>query len=123
MSDSPPNDYDVVLLHGPTEDGDGVRVLRARPGQLEAGEVRPARDGRPLNGAEMVTLKPREGTPSVCDVEVVHAPQKPPSATRTSTPRVTEASDRHGPAQVATAAYRAQWELVFGKRARDGEPS
>ncbi len=108
--DAPPNDYDVVLLHGPTDDGNGVRVLRARPGQLQAGEVRPAREGQPVNGAEVVTLRPRDGTPSVCDVQVLHAPQ---SKTETAP---SADGDRHGPAQVATHAYRAQWEHVFGKR-------
>ena len=29
---------DVVLVHGPTEDGEGARVLRARSGRVEAGE-------------------------------------------------------------------------------------
>ena len=31
--------FDVVLAHAPTEDGEGTRVVRARPGRLEAGEV------------------------------------------------------------------------------------
>ena len=33
--------YDVVLMHGPTADGEGARVLRARADGIEAGEVRP----------------------------------------------------------------------------------
>src|SRR5207244_3655143 len=64
------SNFDVVLLHSPTDDGAGVKVLRARPGQVEAGEVRPVREGQAINGTEIVTLKPREGT-ALCDVETV----------------------------------------------------
>ena len=103
--DSLAPDYDVVLVHGPTDDGNGARVVRARPGQLQVGEVRPVREGQAVNGAEVVTLHPREGMLNVCDVEVVHA--KPP------TPLAVKA-DRHGPAQVATNAYRTQYDRVFG---------
>jgi len=109
MSEDAPNKFDVVLLHSPTEDGAGVRVVRARPGQLEAGEVRPAKDGQPLNGAELVTLKPREDAPQLCDVEVLHA--REPRAEK----RADAAPARSGPAQVATRAYRKQWDRVFGK--------
>ncbi len=108
--DTPPTDYDVVLLNGATDDGDGMRVLRARPGRLEAGEVRAAREGQAINGAEVVTLRPREGTPRVCDVEVLHAKPEAPAIPASS------GGERHGPAQVATRAYRTQWEQVFGKR-------
>jgi hypothetical protein len=103
--DPPPPDYDVVLLHGPTDDGNGSRVLRARPGQLEVGEVRPVREGQPVNGAEVVTLRPRDGTPNVCDVDVVHAKPAPAREAK---------GDRHGPAQVATNAYRTRYDRVFG---------
>src|ERR1700733_10286059 len=60
---------DVLLLHSPTEDGDGVRVVRSRRGKVEVGEVRNVAECKPLTG-ELVTLKPREGAPRVCDVEV-----------------------------------------------------
>src|SRR3954463_13568016 len=99
---------DVVLLHGPTEDGEGIRVLRARhtedaPGEgnaapacvLEVGEVRPLKEGKPIAG-EVVRLTPRAGAPRVCDIEVMA--------------KVDAAARGKGPAQVATHAYRASWE-------------
>jgi hypothetical protein len=100
--------FDVVLVHGKTTDGEGACVLRARPGKLEAGEVRPLREGRPLPGAgEVVSLSPRPGLPNVHDVKVEY--QLPGAA-----PAVRQ--DWDGPAQVATAAYRASWERTFGRR-------
>ena len=57
--------FDVVLMHGPTEDGEGARVLRARPGRLDAGEVRPVREGKPLGGGgEIVRLEQRADAPA-----------------------------------------------------------
>jgi hypothetical protein len=104
MSEAPPKEAtkpeDVVLLHSPTEDGEGVRVLRAREARLEVGEVRPLREGKPIAG-EVVKLTPREGAPRVCDVEVMTKVEP-------------ESSARKGPAQVASHAYRASWERIFG---------
>jgi hypothetical protein len=99
--------FDVVMLHGKTDDGQGARVLRARPGRLEAGEVRPLSDGKPLVKGEVVSLSRREDAPALYDVKVEHvvgAPQ--PAAPQKSTP---------GPAQVATPAYRESWERIFGR--------
>ena len=90
---------DVVLLHSPTEDGGGVRVVRARKGQLEVGEVRPIAEGKPVTTGEIVTLTPRPETPRVCDVQVEHA-----------------VAPKAGPVQVATDAYRDNWEATFGRR-------
>src|SRR5262245_46487697 len=63
---------DVALLYAPTDDGHGARVIRARDGALEAGEVRPVRDGQPINHGELVRLSPRSDAPCVCDVETLH---------------------------------------------------
>jgi hypothetical protein len=101
MSD--PKRADVVLLQGPTDDGEGIRVVRAREDRLEAGEVRPLKDGKPLASGEVVKLAPRPSAPQVCDVEVLA--------------KVGEAlpSQPAGkPAQVATTAYRESWERIFG---------
>jgi hypothetical protein len=109
---SPNSPTDVVLLAGPTEDGAGIRVLRARhPGApIEAGELRPLEEGKPLAG-EVVTLKPRAGAPRVCDVLVHYAPK--------SSERASEAkSASSGPRQIASDAYRDQWQKIFGTRAR-----
>ncbi len=100
-----PDEFDVVLVQGATGDGQGTRVLRARPGQLEAGEVRPLREGQPLApGGEVVRLVERSGSPLVYDVKVDYASPGP----RTRTPG--------GPAQVASPAYRDSWERTFAAK-------
>ena len=107
---------DVALLYAPTDDGKGARILRARDGNIEAGEVRPAKDGQPLQGAELVRLEPRPDAPCVCDVHVLHQAEKRDA----SVPSVTPAVEPTGrPAQVATDDYRLNWDRVFGgKRAK-----
>ena len=101
MEESTPKAQDVLWLHSATEDGEGMRVLRARGEGVQVGEVRPLKEGQALLGGEVVSLHPREGTPRLCDVEVVH--------------RVPEAvASRSGPAQIASHAYRESWDRVFG---------
>lgn len=102
--------YDVVLVHSPTADGEGARVLRARPGRLEAGEVRPMREGQPITpGGDVVRLVRRPEAAPVYDVHVeCQVPAGSPSP-----------SLKSGPAQVATHAYRESWERTFGPRAPD----
>jgi hypothetical protein len=103
--------FDVLMPHAPTEDGEGARVLRMRPGQLEAGEVRPMREGKPLTpGGEVVRLERRADAPAMYDVHVEHKvdgmkPEQPPP------PRAAG-----GPAQVATQQYRDSWDRTFGRR-------
>jgi hypothetical protein len=94
---------DVVLPFAPTDDGKGVRVLRARDDRVEAGEVRPVTEGQALHG-ELVRLSPREDTPALCDVEVLHDPRGAKAEER-----------RSRPAQVATDAYREHWTHIFGE--------
>ena len=108
--------FDVVMAHGPTDDGEGARVLRMRPGQLEAGEVRPMRDGKPLApGGEIVRLERRDDAPGAYDVHVEHkveaSPDKPKDDKAAEPSRAS-----HGPAQVATQQYRDSWERTFGRR-------
>ncbi len=102
--------FDVVLVHGKTADGEGASVLRARPGRIEAGEVRPLRDGQPLaGGGEVVRLAARAGTPNVYDVDVqCEVPKSSASP-----------SEGAGPPQVATLAYRESWERTFGMKPKD----
>jgi hypothetical protein len=104
-----PDEFDVVLVQGSTVDGQGAKVLRARPGQLEAGEVRPLREGQPLApGGEVVRLVERSGSPLVYDVKVDYALPGP----RVRTPS--------GPAQVASPAYRDSWDRTFAaKRSKE----
>ncbi len=97
--------FDLALVHGETSDGEGARVLRARPGRLETGEVRPLRPGRPLApGGEVVRLIQRDGAP-LYDVKVEY-----------EVPATSEQSARAaaGPPQVSTPAYRDSWERTFG---------
>lgn len=98
--DSNAGRQDVVLLAGPTDDGEGIRVVRAREERLEAGEVRPLKEGKPLGNGEIVKLAPRAESPRVCDVEVVAK---------------IGAERGSGPPQVATSAYRESWERIFGE--------
>ena len=117
--DDAPNapSQDVVLLHSPTEDGDGMRVLRAREGRVELGEVRPLKEGHALNGAEVVTLTPRADAPRVCDVKVQVALPKTPEAAPKALPH-------KGPARVSSEAYRDGWDALYGRRPRgDDRPN
>jgi hypothetical protein len=110
-SSAPSSKTDVVLLGPPTADGAGVHVLRARDERLEAGELRNLDEGRPITG-EVVTLAPRKDNPRICDVKDSFA-----APARASLP-VAEAKAK-GPAQVATQAYRDNWEEVFAHRPRN----
>lgn len=110
MSDDPESPAraaaeDVVLLGPPTADGGGVHVLRAREQRLEAGELRALEQGRPIRG-EVVSLAPRKDNPRVCDVKESYTP---PNAD-------TSPAKAKGPAQVATKAYRDNWDEVFARR-------
>lgn len=99
---------DVVLLGPPTADGDGVHVIRARDERIETGELRNVTEGKPITG-ELVTLQPRKDNPRVCDVtdsfKANSSAPEPPARGK-------------GPAQVATQAYRDNWEEVFASRKR-----
>ncbi len=92
---------DVVLVHSPTEDQQGVKVLRVRDGTLETGEIRPLREGASLQGVEIVKLKEREGSPVLWDVDV----QYDGRAKGTSHP---------GPARVTSREYRQNYDTIFG---------
>lgn len=96
---------DVMYVHGPTPDGSGVRVVRRREDALELGELRPMQDGKPLHG-EVVRLKQRPEHERLFDVEVVvENPERRRAAAGPS---------GRGPAQVASATYRSNWDRIFG---------
>jgi hypothetical protein len=101
--------HDVALILNPTDDNEGIQILRQRAADrpLELGILRPLREGRPIDG-EVVSLRPREGTPLFCDVKVE---LEDPHADRGT-------SD--GPPQVATDRYRRGWEAIWGQRALPG---
>ncbi|UQA58007.1 hypothetical protein [Polyangium aurulentum] len=101
---SPPKEQDVVMIHSPTDEGDGYNVLRMRESAIEVGQIRSLREGAPVHG-DVVKLVPRKEHERLFDVEVlVEGPKKPEI----------EARGRTGPAQVATDRYRANWDAIFG---------
>lgn len=108
MSDSSPPPKtpdapsDVLLLHSPTADGEGMRVLRARDGRIEEGELRPLKEGKPVVSGEVVRLTPRTESPAICDVAVQY---RAPSAA---------APAHKGPALVTSNEYRDHWDGIFG---------
>jgi hypothetical protein len=95
---------DVVFVGPKSADGDGYRVVRQRDESLEVGELRSAKEGRPIVG-ELVRLTPREEHERLFDVDVV--------LPKTSAPALPEAGHK-GPARVASEAYRTSWDRIFG---------
>jgi hypothetical protein len=104
---------DVALISGRTEDGKGMRIIRARNDQIELGDLRPLEAGKPIHG-EVVRLTPRREFPLLCDVEVAFASktdeQPSPSA---RAPR-----RRKGPAQVASDQYRNNYDQIWSAPAK-----
>ena len=113
-SSPPSGKTDVVLLGPPTPDGGGVHVLRARDERIEAGELRNLEEGRPITG-EVLTLAPRKDNPRVLDVKESYSPNT------SSAPGGALAPKAKGPAQVATQAYRDNWDEVFARRPRNAD--
>jgi hypothetical protein len=110
---------DVMLVHGVSEDGKALAVLRARNNTLEAGVVRALGEGEPIEG-EVVKLKPRPECPVLCDVEV-SVPRgaltaKGGSDARTPARAGGAEPRRSGPAQVATARYRDNWDAIWQRK-------
>jgi hypothetical protein len=104
----PPADADVVVLRGPTQDGEGVEVLRARNGDVETGELRTVRPGASVKGVEIVRLVAREGSPLIWNVKVEYDGRARAGA---------------GPAKVSSRAYREGWDSIFGKSEKPDEPA
>jgi hypothetical protein len=102
---------DAILIHGVSEDGETMAVLRAREDRVEAGLVRSVKAGQPLRG-ELLKLTPRPEFPLLCDVEV----QVPEGVVNASGGSDDPAPARRGgPAQVATDSYRANWDAIWSK--------
>lgn len=109
---------DVALVHRVTPDGT-VHVIRRRGDQLEAGALSPVREGAPVHG-EVLSLRPRENCPLLCDVDVLYTPPSSPSAPKPvaqTAPR--PAQRRKGPAQVATDDYRDNWDSIWARKKTD----
>ena len=104
VAEKPPaGGEDVVVITGRRPNGDGMGVVRFREGNVEVGAVQPLKEGKPIVG-ELVRLHPRRESPMVCDVEV-ELDARPPR--ERSSP---------GPAQVATEAYRNNWDAIWAKK-------
>ena len=100
---------DVALIHGRTEDGEGLKVIRRRDDRIELAHVRPLKEGRPIDG-EVVRMSPRPEFPLLCDVKTeLAAPTRARAVER-----------RGGPPQVASDTYRRNWDAIF---LRDDAPS
>jgi hypothetical protein len=108
---------DIAILSGPTEDGQGARVVRIKEGgEVSAGEIRPVREGEPLNQSELVRLHPLDANKRVCAVEVLHGQPKRDD-------QQLEAKRGAGPVRVSNEKYRQNWNVIFGSKdaASDGE--
>jgi 3-phenylpropionate/cinnamic acid dioxygenase small subunit len=118
MTDTKEPPKDIAILSGPTEDGLGARVVRIREGgDVSAGEIRPVRDGEPINQSELVRLHPLDASQRVCAVEVLHAPAEEEKR---------KANGSAGPARVSNARYRQNWSEIFERQAPSdgsGKPS
>lgn len=107
---------DVVLLHSPTENGDGIRVLRQRDEKLEVGELRPMREGQPIHG-DVVKLTQREEHALLFDCEVL---VQGPRAKEPDPPEPKHKTHK-GPARVTNDAYRGGWDAIFGQRSKGSD--
>lgn len=112
-----------MLIHGISEDGKELAVLRARENRLEAGVVRQLKEGEALMG-ELVRLTPRPEQPLVCDVTVEFpspaAAQGAPGRAQKSAEPARQLS-HGGPAQVATESYRTNWDAIWSKSKKRAE--
>jgi hypothetical protein len=111
-AETAPARQDVALVHRITPDG-AVHVIRRRGDKLEAGALQPLAEGAPIHG-EVLSLRPRESCPVLCDVDVLYTP---PTATKPAT--ASAASRRKGPAQVATDEYRDNWDSIWKRKKSD----
>ena len=91
-----------------------MHVIRRRGDQLEAGALQPLREGMPIQG-EVVSLRPRESFPLLCDVDVLYTPP----ATATPPKSAARPVRRKGPAQVATDDYRDNWDSIWSRKKTD----
>jgi hypothetical protein len=113
-AETAPASQDVALVHRITPDG-AVHVIRRRGDTLEAGALQPLAEGAPIHG-EVVSLRPRENCPLLCDVDVLYTPPAAAKAPEAPAPRPVR---RKGPAQVATDVYRDNWDSIWPSKKND----
>lgn len=97
-----------VLIPGPfqTPDGGVPFIRHTADHQTVTGVMYRCEEGKPLMGQSCFALSPRED--GLMRVEEVHTGGAPQSASK-------------GPAKVNNAAFRSNWETIFGKKAPVGE--
>jgi hypothetical protein len=97
---------DVALVFGRDQHGTHILRRRSEESPIEAGLLRPLREGKPIDG-EVVTLAARSDMPMLFDVK-----------SELPDPHADVRSTIEGPAQVANDAYRKGWDAVWGRRRR-----
>ncbi len=107
---NPPADWAVVT--GPTPDEKGARIVRFKGDAVQTGEVRPLVPGTPFQGGEeVVRMKPiGDGGVPAFEVESMYTQPVARPARGAS-----GAAAKKGPAQVATEAYRSNWDAIFAE--------
>jgi hypothetical protein len=121
----PKRKKDLLLVKGPTDDGAGVHVVRARPERLELGTMRPLEDGRPIEG-EVVRVNQHPQCPFVYEVETEFSTQTSgdqaatPAADAPKVPAAKPAAPSRtaGPPKVASEAYRRNWDAIWNRQSR-----
>jgi len=94
---------DLLYVHGKNDSGH-YSVVRSRNDGIEFGELRGLRQGEDIHG-ELVRLSPSEKHDQLFEVDVLmEAPRQRSTA---------------GPPKVATGAYRAGWDKIFGDSKSD----
>ena len=103
---------DIAFVCG--KDADGVHILRRRSEEapIEAGLLRPMREGKPIDG-EVVSLTQRQDLPMIYDVKSEFGGRDPELP---ENPILEGRPSTEGPAQVASDAYRKGWDAVWGRR-------
>jgi hypothetical protein len=104
---------DLALVYGPADEGEGFKILRKRAqnDEVEAGVIRPLKEGRAIHG-EVIKLQARPETPFVFEVE---------TDAELSSPATDDARGR--PAQVANDKYRRGWDGIFGRGRTHSTPN
>lgn len=105
MSDKKPIGQ-VVLLEPPKEGGS--RALVVQNGEVQEGTIGSMKEGQPLNGREVIQLAPHPQSP------VVYNLMERVSFTPDTEDTPDSSEDGRGPAQVASPAYRANYDAIFG---------
>lgn len=101
---------DVAFVYGQGQNGTHILRRRSETSPVEAGVLRPLREGKPIDG-EVVSLTPRRDAPLLFDVK---SELPDPHPTR---------APGEGPVQVASDAYRKGWDAIWGRRRRGGNDS